>query len=112
MVPIGNATASATAVVTRVPSTSGMMAKGGGGNKGGRSGAVRNSFIETWAKNVDDSYPRINTIPSVIATEERAARNSSASINRSLMRESRRWRDGAASGGCRLSDWSAATATG
>jgi hypothetical protein len=47
---------------------------------------VRKSTRETCSKNVDDSKTSTKTIPSVISTEDAAARKSSVSIMRSVTR--------------------------
>src|SRR5262245_7045811 len=59
------------------------MPKRGFSNVGDQSVLVRNSQTRTSRKNVDDSYSKIPTMPTVMITLEKAARNSSASIARS-----------------------------
>jgi hypothetical protein len=55
MVPTGNATARATAVVTRVPIIRGTMPNLGDAKRGVQSVSVRKSFSGTWEKKVEDS---------------------------------------------------------
>ncbi len=87
---MGSATIRATPVVTSVPATNGRIPKRGFANSGVQRVSVKKSLSGTCAKNVSDSTTRIPTIPSVIPTEEIAARKSNVSIMRSLIRDSLR----------------------
>ena len=84
MVPTGSATASATAVVTSVPATSGMMPKRGAAKSGVQSVSVRKSVERDVREEGRGLVEKMPTMPTVIATEEKAASNSSASMTRSF----------------------------
>src|SRR5688572_32754212 len=113
MVPTGNATASATAVVTSVPMIKGRMPNRGDAKSGVQSVSVRKSFSGTWAKKVADSNTRVPTIPTVIATDEKAARNKIPSMIRSFTLDKRRAAAAVVTGGGdEDNDSSAAAATG
>src|SRR3989338_6024384 len=86
IVPKGNATSNAPADVTIVPATSGMIPYRGFSNNTVHCVSVRNSTMETFSKKDHDSNTRVPTIPSVMATEDRAQRKRQNSIERSFMR--------------------------
>src|SRR4029453_5169683 len=83
VVPRGKATKRATADVTTVPVTNGMIPYRGFSNKTVHCVSVRKSNRDKCLKKFQDSKRRIPTIPNVMATDDNAQRNIENSIARS-----------------------------
>src|SRR6266850_3230909 len=83
VVPRGRATKRATAEVTTVPVTNGMIPYLGFSNNTVHWVSVRKSNRDTCLKKFQDSKRRIPTIPKVMAIDDSAQRNIENSIVRS-----------------------------